>query len=103
MSTRRKQLVPVLVLFGGLVTLFGTMSLPLTRHAVAKDTGAAAQKKAEPSSGDTDNRKADRAAIQTQREGFLKAFEDGDAERVASCWTAGRELIGEDGKVYRGR
>jgi uncharacterized protein (TIGR02246 family) len=79
------------------------MSLPLSRHADARDEAAAAHKKAEPTSGDTDNRKTDRAAIQAQMEGFLKAFESGDAERVVSFWTIGGELIGDDGKVYRGR
>src|SRR5215468_11175382 len=103
MSTRRKQLVPILVLVGGLVALFGTMSLSLTRHADAQDKPVAAPKNVEPSSGDTADRKADRAGIDAQMEGFLKAFESGDAERVASFWTAGGELIDDDGRVYRGR
>jgi uncharacterized protein (TIGR02246 family) len=78
------------------------MSLALTRHADAQDK-AAAQKKAEPSAGDTDDRKADRAGIEAQMKGFLKAFESGDAERVASFWAPGGELIGDDGSTYRGR
>jgi uncharacterized protein (TIGR02246 family) len=78
------------------------MSLTLTRHADAQDK-AAAQKKAEPSAGDTDDRKADRAGIEAQMKGFLKAFESGDAERVASFWAPGGELIGDDGSTYRGR
>jgi uncharacterized protein (TIGR02246 family) len=48
-------------------------------------------------------READRAKLQSQMEAFLKAFESGDAERVASFWTADGELIGDDGSVYRGR
>ncbi|MCI0461064.1 MAG: nuclear transport factor 2 family protein [Gemmataceae bacterium] len=96
MSTRRKRLALGLVLFGGLLGLFGTMSLPLTRHADAGDK-AAKQK------GDKDTRKADRAGIEAQMKGFLKAFESGDAERVASFWTVDGELIGDDGHVYRGR
>ncbi len=96
MSTRRKRLALGLVLFAGLLALFGTMSLPLTRHADAGDK-AAKQK------GDKDTRKADRAGIDAQMKGFLKAFESGDAERVASFWTADGELIGDDGHVYRGR
>jgi uncharacterized protein (TIGR02246 family) len=105
MSTWRKRLtlVLVLVLFGGLLGLFGTVSVPFTRQADAGDKAAAKQKKAATSSGDTDNRKADRAGIRAQMEGFLKAFESGDAERVASFWTAGGELIEDDGSVYRGR
>jgi uncharacterized protein (TIGR02246 family) len=78
------------------------MSLAPTRHADAQDK-AAPQKKAEPPSADTDDRKADRAGIDAQMEGFLKAFESGDAERVASFWTAGGELIDDDGSVHRGR
>jgi uncharacterized protein (TIGR02246 family) len=78
------------------------MSLAPTRHADAQDK-AAPQKKAEPPSADTDDRKADRAGIDAQMEGFLKAFESGDAERVASFWTVGGELIDDDGSVYRGR
>jgi uncharacterized protein (TIGR02246 family) len=34
---------------------------------------------------------------------FLKAFESGEAERVASFWTADGELIDYDGRAYRGR
>jgi uncharacterized protein (TIGR02246 family) len=83
MSTWRNRLsmVAVLVLSGGLLGLFG---------------------KAATSSGDTDNRNADRAGIQSQREAFLKAFESGDAKQVASFWTTDGELIGKEG-VYRGR
>jgi uncharacterized protein (TIGR02246 family) len=105
MFTRRKRLtlVIVLVLFGGLLGLFGTVSSPLTRQADAGNKAAAKQKKAATSSADTDNRKADCAGIQAQREAFLKAFERGDAEQVASFWTTDGELIGDDGSVYRGR
>jgi uncharacterized protein (TIGR02246 family) len=102
MTARSKRLAPVLVLFGGALALVGTMSPALTRHADAQDK-TATPKKAEPSPGDADDRKADRAGIEEQREGFLKAFESGDAERVASFWTAGGELIGDDGTTYRGR
>jgi uncharacterized protein (TIGR02246 family) len=102
MIVRSKRLVPVLVLFGGALALVGAMSPALTRHADAQDK-AATQKKAEPPSGDADDRKADRAGIEAQMQGFLKAFESGDAERVASFWTAGGELIGGDGSAHRGR
>jgi uncharacterized protein (TIGR02246 family) len=105
MSTWRKRLtlVLVLVLFGGFLGLFGTVSLPFTRQADAGDKAGARKKKVATSSGDIDDRKADRAGIQMQREAFLKAFESGDAERVASFWTAEGELVGDDGGVYRGR
>jgi uncharacterized protein (TIGR02246 family) len=103
MSIWNKRLTLVLVLLGGLLGLIGTMSLSLTRQADAGDQTAAKQKKTAPSSGDTDNRKADRAGIVAQREAFLKAFERGDAERVASFWTADGELIGDNGSVSRGR
>jgi uncharacterized protein (TIGR02246 family) len=102
MSTRRKRLALVLVLFAGLLGSLGIMSLPLTRYADAGDK-AAARQKVDPPTAEKDTRKADRAAIQAQMEGFLKAFESGDAERVASFWTAGGELIGDDGSVHRGR
>jgi uncharacterized protein (TIGR02246 family) len=103
MSTWRKRLTLVLVLFGGLLGLFGAMSLYLTRQADAGDKAVAKPKKAASSSGNTDNRKAARTAIQAQRQAFLKAFEGGEAEQVASFWTADGELIGDDGSVYRGR
>ncbi len=103
MTARSKRLAPALVLFGGALALVGATSLPLTRRAEAQEKAAAAQKKAEPSPGTADDRKADRAGIQVQMQGFLKAFESGDAEKVASFWTAGGELIGDDGRVYRGR
>ncbi len=102
MSTRRKRLTVILVLFGGLLGVFGTLSSTLTRQADAGNKPATKKKAATPS-GDADNRKADRAGIGAQREAFLKAFERGDAERVASFWTAEGELIGDDGSVYRGR
>jgi uncharacterized protein (TIGR02246 family) len=97
MSTRRKRLTLVCVLVGGLIGLFGTLSLALTRDANAE------QRKAEPGAADKDAREADRAAIQSQTERFLKAFESGDAEAVAAFWTADGELIGDDGTAYRGR
>jgi uncharacterized protein (TIGR02246 family) len=105
MSTWRKRLtlVLVLVLSGGLLGLFGAVSLPFAQRADAGDKAAAKRKKAATSSSDTDNRKADRAGIQAQRDSFLKAFEMGDARQVASFWTADGELIGDDGSVYRGR
>lgn len=102
--TKQLPLIVILVLFGGLFGWFGKASLPLTRQADAGNKTAAKQKKAATSlSGDTDKRKADRAGIAAQREAFLKAFENGDAEQVASFWTADGELIGDDGSIYRGR
>ncbi len=105
MTTWRKQPTPalILILFGGLLGLFGTISLPLTRQADAGDKVHAKKKKTATPTGDKDDRKADRAGIQAQREAFLKAFESGDAERVASFWSADGELIGDDGSVQRGR
>jgi uncharacterized protein (TIGR02246 family) len=103
MSTRGKRLVLVLGLFGGILGSFGIMSSPLSRHADAADRAAAKRKKGNPPTAEKDTRKADRAAIQSQMESFLKAFEKGEAERVASFWTVDGELIGDDGRVYRGR
>jgi uncharacterized protein (TIGR02246 family) len=105
MSTWRKRLIVALVLTlcSGFLGLFGTMSSPLTRKADAGNKVATKRKKAAASTGDTDNRKGDRAGIAAQRDAFLKAFESGDAERVASFWTADGELIGDDGSTYRGR
>jgi uncharacterized protein (TIGR02246 family) len=102
MSSRRKQLALVLVLVG-LLGAFGILCSPLTRSAGAGDRAAAKRKKASPLAAEKDARKGDRDRIQSQREAFLKAFESGDAERVASFWTAEGELIGDDGSVYRGR
>ena len=102
MSTRRSRLTLVCVLLAGLIGLVGTLSLALTRYAHAGDR-AAADQKAEPPTADGDAREADRAAIQAETERFVKAFEGGDAEQVASFWTADGELIGDDGTVYRGR
>jgi uncharacterized protein (TIGR02246 family) len=102
MFTGRKRLTLVCVLFGGLIGLFGTTALTVTLSAQPGGK-AAARQKAEPPTADKDTRAADRAAIQAQTQRFLQAFESGDAERVASCWTADGELLGADGDVYRGR
>jgi uncharacterized protein (TIGR02246 family) len=102
MSTRRKRLTLVCVL-GGLLGLLGTLSLALTRDANAGDRAAAGRQKAEAPPVGEGARKADRSEIQAQTERFLRAFESGDAERVASFWTADGELIGDDGSAYRGR
>ena len=103
MITPRIRLALVLVLIGGLVGSFGIMSSALTRYADAGDKAAAKRKKTDLPAAEKDTRKADRAGIQSQKEGFLKAFESGDAEWVASFWTADGELIGDEGSVYRGR
>ena len=102
MSTPKQRLTVVCILFGGLIGLFGTLSLALTRHTSAGDKAAADQQKAEPPA-DRNTREADRAEIKAQADRFLRAFESGDAERVASFWTAEGELVGDDGSVYRGR
>jgi uncharacterized protein (TIGR02246 family) len=96
MFTRRKRWTLVCALLAGLIGLAGTLSLTITRYAHAAD------QKAEPAPDDKEARKADRAEIQAQADRFREAFESGDAERVASFWTADGELTGEDG-TYRGR
>ena len=93
MSNRKKHLVVGLVVVAALLATFGTLSLNFARHASAADDPAAGK----------DARKADRTQIQAQMQQFLKAFESGDAERVASFWTTNGELIGDDGTVFRGR
>jgi uncharacterized protein (TIGR02246 family) len=99
MSTPRKRLALRIALLGGFLGLFGAVSLPLTRSAGA-GKGPAAPKAV---AGEKDTRQADRAQLQAQMKGFLKAFESGDADKVASYWTQSGELIGEDGYTYRGR
>jgi uncharacterized protein (TIGR02246 family) len=103
MSDRKTRLTLVCVLLGALLGLSGALSLALTRYAHAGDKAAADQQKAEAAPANADNREADRAEIQAQAERFLKAFEGGDAGRVAAFWTAEGELIGDDGTAYRGR
>jgi uncharacterized protein (TIGR02246 family) len=102
MSTRGKGLTLACVLFGGLTAFLGTTALTLAPYVPPGGTAAAAQQKPEPPPSGKDSREADRAEIQAQTERFLKAFRSGDAERVASFWTADGELSGDDG-VYRGR
>jgi uncharacterized protein (TIGR02246 family) len=103
MSIRRKRLALVLVVCGSLSALFGVASVARTRSANAAEEGIAQQQKGEQPAGEKDARKEDRAQLQAQMERFLKAFESGNAEQVASFWTANGELIGEDGRTYRGR
>jgi uncharacterized protein (TIGR02246 family) len=98
MSKRRMRLALVFLLFVGFLGTLGIMSSTLTRF-----TDAAEPKKAEPPADDKDGRKADRAGIQMQNDSFVKAFQRGDAESVASFWTADGEFTGDDGRVYRGR
>src|SRR3954462_11751623 len=103
MFTQRKRLTPVCVLVGGLTGLFGTTALSLTQYAQAGGKAAAGRQKAEPPIAHKDSHEVDRAEIQAQTQRFLQAFQGGDAERVASFWTADGELLGGDGEVYRGR
>jgi uncharacterized protein (TIGR02246 family) len=78
------------------------MSSSVSPHAGAADKPSR-RKKADPPAAGKDSRQGDRARIQSQREGFLKAFQGGDSAHVASFWTNEGELIGDDGTVYRGR
>jgi uncharacterized protein (TIGR02246 family) len=103
MSTWRKQLTLVLLLVGAFFGWFGLMSSSSFRTADAADRLSEKQKKANLPVATDDSRKEDRAEIQSQRASFLKAFESGDAEQVASFWTDKGELIGGEGTVYRGR
>jgi uncharacterized protein (TIGR02246 family) len=102
MTTRRKRLALVVVVLGGVIGSLGTLSRALPRSASGGGE-AAGKQKADPPAPGKDTRKADRALLQARMEGFLKAFESGDAEKVASFWTPRGELIGDDGHVYRGR
>ncbi|MGH7174325.1 MAG: YybH family protein [Gemmataceae bacterium] len=79
------------------------MFAPATPYAGVSDKAAEPRKKTDPPGLEQNSRKEDRAAIRSQRKGFRKAFESSDAERVASFWTVEGELIGDDGRVYRGR
>jgi uncharacterized protein (TIGR02246 family) len=103
MSNRKKPLTLVCVLFGGLLGLLVATAFAVRLHANPEGRTATEQQKAEAPPAEGDAREADRAAIRQQTERFLRAFEGGDAEQVASCWTADGELIGDDGVVYRGR
>src|SRR5438105_3499208 len=70
MSTRRKRLTLVGVLFAGLIGLFEMTARTLTLSAGPQGT-AAAQPKAEPPRTGQDKREADRNEIQAQTERFL--------------------------------
>jgi uncharacterized protein (TIGR02246 family) len=93
MWTQKRRLTLVCVLAAGLLGV-GATAFTLRLYA---DPG---HKPAPASKGTRDS---DTAAIDAQAERFRKAFESGDAGRVASCWTAEGELISDDGTVYRGR
>lgn len=90
--TRRQSLA--LILFAALLGALGVFATPYLRSVGAAD---------EPATPAKDDHAADRAAIRAQMAGFTKAFEQGDAERVASFWTTGGELVGDDGQTWRGR
>lgn len=102
MSTRSKRLTLVSALFGGLLGLVGTAAFALSLYA-NPGGNAAPEQQDKTSAADRGTHEADTAAIDALTGRFLKAFESGDAEGVASCWTAEGELIGDDGNVYRGR
>jgi uncharacterized protein (TIGR02246 family) len=103
MATLGKRLAQAAVVLGVVLGLFGAASLLLTRQADAGDRASEKEKKDAKPSDEASDRGADRAAIGEQMEAFRKAFEKGDAERVASFWTPGGELIDDEGSVYRGR
>jgi uncharacterized protein (TIGR02246 family) len=52
---------------------------------------------------DKGDREADRVAVQKATDGFIKAFDSGDAKAVASAWTDQGEFIAGDDLTLRGR
>ncbi len=56
-----------------------------------------------PREGSKEDRPADRAAVAAVMQGFVRAFERGDAQALAAFWTEGGEFIGGDGTSVRGR
>src|SRR5689334_7715299 len=49
-----------------------------------------------------EDRPADREAVRKALDGFVAAFQKGDAKAVAGHWTAEGEYISDDGATYRG-
>jgi uncharacterized protein (TIGR02246 family) len=56
-----------------------------------------------PLVGGTEVRPADRAAVADVTQGFVQAFERGDAKALAAFWTGEGEFVGGDGTSVRGR
>jgi uncharacterized protein (TIGR02246 family) len=53
--------------------------------------------------GGSNDRPADRDSVQKAIDGFVAAFQKGDAKTVAALWTAEGEYTSDDGTSFRGR
>jgi uncharacterized protein (TIGR02246 family) len=86
------------------ITMLGCLAVAAAWLALGGHPGSAGQPPAGGAAQPApEDRPADREAIQKALEGFVAAFQKGDAKALVAGWTAEGEYHGDDGAVYRGR
>lgn len=89
------------VLFGGLAVVGVGLALGAShQNSAGQPPVAAVAPVAQPAAED---RPADREALTKATDGFVAAFQKGDAKALAALWTAEGEYVGDDGTTVRGR
>lgn len=84
------------LLFTGLVIALVCLAFTGNKPTTAGEPATVAEKA-------TEDRAADRAAVQKAIDSFTAAFQKGDARAVAAHWTAEGEYVSDDGTTFRGR
>ena len=84
------------------------LGVPRRRGGLARARRPPGKRRAAPGrrrrpSPPPEDRPADREAVRKALDGFVAAFQKGDAKAVAAGWTAEGEYISDDGTVFRGR
>jgi len=97
---KAKGLALAVLGLGGILTALG---LGLSRHFSHASTIPQEQQASAPKQAEGDPQAADRAAIRKLMQGFLQAYEKGDARALAAHWTPQGEYISDDGTIIRGR
>jgi uncharacterized protein (TIGR02246 family) len=102
MFGKGKFIVATLLTSTALLGAAGFGWLGRAQQAGGEGKGAAKQFAKNRGNGAND-RAVDRAAIRKATQGFLEAFESGDAKAVAARWTSGGEYVSGDDTHLRGR
>lgn len=98
MSPIRKPVVRLLM-FGGLAVAAGWLAFGVAGGQAPTGAGAPSQ----PTAVAPTERPADQDAVRKALDGFVAAFQKGDAKALAANWTTEGEYVSDDGTTLRGR